>query len=184
MQTSIEAESRLRRWLIAAGAETIEHPGGTLYAHLTRVGDQLRRLGADIEVQLAGLAHAAYGTDGFDLALLDLAERATLREIIGPAAEALVYLYGVCDRRRTWSRLGDTSQVWNRFTHQAEPLTAAQVRSFVDLNIVNELDVIEHNPSIAEAHGAELYALFVSWSRFASPAVMGEVQRLLGGASR
>jgi hypothetical protein len=69
----------------------------------------------NVDVQLAGLAHAVYGTDGFDLVLLDPADRTTLRNLIGASAERLVYLYGACDRGRTWRRLAGTGEVWNRF---------------------------------------------------------------------
>ncbi|MEU0678020.1 DUF6817 domain-containing protein [Streptomyces sp. NPDC006172] len=49
--------------------------------------------GADPDVQLAGLCHAGYGTDGFDGSLLGITERWVLAELIGDRAEALVYLY-------------------------------------------------------------------------------------------
>ena len=98
-------EQAVRAWLRDRGAETIDHPGGTLYAHLGRVHDRLGALGHDPHVQLAGLAHAAYGTDGFDLTLLDVTDRDTLRELVGDRAEALIYLYGACDRSRTWQPL-------------------------------------------------------------------------------
>jgi hypothetical protein len=45
-----------------------------------------------------GLAHAAYGTDGFPHGLVDIAARATLAEVMGPDAESIVYTYGSCDR--------------------------------------------------------------------------------------
>ena len=69
----------VKAWLRERGAERIDHPGGTLYAHLGRVHDRLGALGHDQHVRLAGLAHAAYGTDGFDLSLLDVTDRSTLR---------------------------------------------------------------------------------------------------------
>src|SRR5690349_17729944 len=98
----MRAEDDLRAWLRQRGAETIDHPGGTLYAHLSRVYDRLGRLGLGADVQLAGLAHAVYGTDGFDLVLLAPTDRGTLRDLVGDPAESLVYLYGACDRSRTW----------------------------------------------------------------------------------
>lgn len=73
------------------GADSIDHPGGTLLAHLVRVASLLAEWGADDDVQLAGLCHAAYGTDGFGVALLGLDERALVIEAIGQNAEALVY---------------------------------------------------------------------------------------------
>ncbi|WP_446211850.1 DUF6817 domain-containing protein [Micromonospora sp. IBSANI012] len=66
---SIDAGAR--SWLRRRGAEAIDHPGGTLYGHLCRVQERLAALGSDVATQLAGLTHAVYGTDGFDLALLD-----------------------------------------------------------------------------------------------------------------
>src|SRR5262245_43991607 len=107
----MSAEQDMRAWLRQRGAESIDHPGGTLYAHLSRVHDRLGRLGSAADVQLAGLAHAVYGTDGFDLVLLDPADRTTLRDLIGASPERLVYLYGACDRGRTWQRLADTGEV-------------------------------------------------------------------------
>jgi hypothetical protein len=146
---------------------------------LARVHDRLRRLGLDADMQLAGLAHAVYGTDGFNVALLDPADRATLRDLIGTTAESLVYLYGACDRRRTWQHLPDTGEVWNRFTEQAEFLDRALLQSFVDLSIVNELDVIEQDPAIAQRHGDYFRRLFRSWEPVASAQVMSETQRVL-----
>lgn len=50
------------------GAADIAHPGGTLVAHLQRVQRQLAEWGARPALQLAGLCHAFYGTDGFPTA--------------------------------------------------------------------------------------------------------------------
>ncbi|MFI6265330.1 DUF6817 domain-containing protein [Micromonospora sp. NPDC051006] len=84
------------------------HPGGNLYAHLCRVSERLAVLGWSGEVQAAGLTHAVYGTDGFDLALRDRADRAVLRDLVGADAEKLAYLYRACDRRRSWRELAQT----------------------------------------------------------------------------
>ncbi|HEX7747004.1 MAG TPA: hypothetical protein VF462_17300 [Micromonosporaceae bacterium] len=174
------SERDLRRWLRQRGTETIPHPGGTLYAHLSRVHDRLGALGLGADVQLAGLAHAAYGTDGFDVALLRPTERTPLRDLIGGPAEALVYRYGATDRRRTWRSLLDSRVVWNRFTGAAATLTAPQLRPFVDLTIVNELDVMEQDPSLAHRHGDYFRFLFTSWSQLASAPVTSDAQRVLG----
>ncbi|GAB3839467.1 DUF6817 domain-containing protein [Dactylosporangium cerinum] len=173
------AEEDLRAWLRQHGAETIEHPGGTLYAHLSRVHDRLGGLGLGADVQLAGLAHAVYGTDGFDLVLLDPADHGTLRDLIGAPAQRLVYLYGACDRDRTWRRLADTGEVWNRFTDTVESLDADVLRPFADLTIVNELDVVEQDPAVAARHGDYFRSLFASWARIASAAVLADAGRVL-----
>jgi len=48
-----------------------------------------------------------------------------------------------------------------------------------DLSIVNELDVVEQDPTVADKHGAYLRALFASWAPVASPRVSHDAQRVL-----
>jgi hypothetical protein len=179
----MSAEHDMRTWLRQRGADTIDHTGGTLYAHLSRVHDRLGRLGLGADVRLAGLAHAVYGTDGFDLVLLDPADRTTLRNLIGPSAERQVYLYGACDRSQTWRRLADSGEIRNRFTDEVESLDHAQLRHFVDLSIVNELDVVEHDPAVAAKYGAYFRSLFTSWAPVASTPVTAEAMQVLGQLS-
>ncbi|MET8154633.1 DUF6817 domain-containing protein [Actinoplanes sp. NPDC049668] len=176
----MSSEQAVRAWLRERGAESIEHPGGTLYAHLGRVHDRLGALGHGPDVRLAGLTHAAYGTDGFDRALLPLADRAVLRDLVGEPAEALVYLYGACDRSRSWKELPGTRRVWDRFTGLGHHLAPEQAGPFTDLTIVNELDVVERDPGIAERHGDQLRELFGSWAALASAPVLAESRRVLG----
>ncbi|MFX0592511.1 DUF6817 domain-containing protein [Melissospora conviva] len=173
------ADLDVRSWLRERKAETIAHPGGTLYLHLCRVHDRLGELGCGVDAQLAGLTHAAYGTDGFEVALLDRTDRATLRKLVGDEAEALVHLYGACDRRRTWRNLATTGEVVDRFTGRTWKLEPDQLRPFVDLSIVNELDVIEQDPSIADKYGDYFRSIFAAWAPAASLSVTGEAQRLL-----
>ncbi|MEU7905415.1 DUF6817 domain-containing protein [Actinoplanes sp. NPDC049118] len=177
---AVSTEQAVRAWLRERGAETVDHPGGTLYAHLGRVHDRLGALGHGPDVRLAGLAHAAYGTDGFDLALLAPTDRATLRDLVGERAETLIHLYGACDRSRSWKALPETRRVWDRFTGLALDLAPDQVQPFTDLTIVNELDVVERDPGIAERHGAALRTLFESWAPLASAPVLAESRRVLG----
>jgi hypothetical protein len=122
--------------LRSRGADRIEHPGGTLDAHLERVRLRLADLGAGLDLQLAARVHAVYGTDGFDVALLSLDERPMLAGLVGRDAELLVYRYGACDRRRTWHALPSTRQVHDRFTGQVEELTDGQARAFAELSLV------------------------------------------------
>lgn len=172
-------EGDVRAWLRERGAQTIPHPGGTLYAHLSRVCERLGALGVDPDVRLAGLAHAAYGTDGFDVVLLDVADRAPLRDLVGAPAEELIHLYGGCDRGRTWQRLADSREVWSRFTGECAAPDVATLRGFVDLSIVNELDVVEQDPSIADRFGDYFRTVFGSWAGIASTSVSEEAHRVL-----
>jgi hypothetical protein len=148
------------RLLRARGAAGIDHPGGTLLDHLFRVRALLDEWGASSDVQLAGLCHAAYGTDGFGVTLLDTTERSTLAEAIGEPAEALVYLYGSCDRAATYPRLGeDVVVVKDRFTGEAMTPDLDALRAFAEITAANELDVVRHNADIAEREGAPLRQL-------------------------
>lgn len=176
---SMGIEGDVRAWLRERGAETIPHPGGTLYAHLVRVYERLGVLGVDADVRLAGLAHAAYGTDGFDVVLLDVADRAPLRHLAGAAAEELVYLYGGCDRRRTWQPLADTREVWSRFTGERAAPDEVTLRGFADLSIVNELDVVERDPTVAARFGDYFRTVFGSWATIASTTVLAEARGVL-----
>jgi hypothetical protein len=176
----VDAERAAREWLRERGADAIEHVGGTLYAHLCRVHDRMAAHGLARDVRLAGLTHAAYGTDGFDVALLDIAERRRLREVVGERAERLVYLYGGCDRGHTWRALAMTGVIRCRFTGTCESPPPAELRAFVDLSIVNELDVAEHDPAIAARYGDYFRDVFARWAPLASPAVLADAERVLG----
>ena len=171
----------VRALLVDRGAQSVEHPGGTLYAHLGRVSDRLARHGVPEHVRVAGLAHAVYGTDGFDVVLVDLADRQLVRDVAGAAAEELVYRYGACDRARTWRALATSRRVVDRFTGEAEVLDGAALRDFVDLTVVNELDVMEQSAELAARHGAALRALFETWAGLGTPAVLADAESTLAG---
>lgn len=175
----MSTDDGVRAWLRRQGAEQIAHPGGNLYAHLCRVSERLAVLGCARDVQAAGLTHAVYGTDGFDVTLVDRADRAVLRDLVGADAEELVYLYGACDRGRSWQELTRTGEVFDRFARQVRTPGETQLRSLVDLSIVNELDVIEQDPAVADRHGAYFRELFASWAPIASEQVISDAQRVL-----
>lgn len=161
------------------GAQTIDHPGGTLYTHLVRVHDRLAAHGLPASTALAGLAHAAYGTDGFDTALLTLAERDLLRAAAGPDAELIVHRYAATLRKATWRPLAQTRQLHNRFDGTVQTLTAAELRPLVDLSIVNELDLCEQASDVAARYGDYFRTLFASWADLASPQVTADARAVL-----
>ncbi|CAA9220621.1 MAG: hypothetical protein AVDCRST_MAG57-559 [uncultured Blastococcus sp.] len=173
------ADDDLAALLRDRGAEGIEHPGGTLAAHLERVQRRLAALGLDEHVQLAARAHAVYGTAGFDVRLLAPDERPTLAGIIGARAELLVHRYGACDRGRTWPELPTTHQLHDRHTGTAELLPGGDLRDLADLSLVNELDVAEHVPGFLAEHGAYFRRLTELWAPVLSPAVLAEARRVL-----
>ncbi|MFE5476346.1 alpha/beta fold hydrolase [Nocardia sp. NPDC056541] len=127
------------------GAEEIEHPGGTLHAHLRRVHALVVEWNATPRTRLAAICHASYGTDGFAVELLPTTDRPRLATVIGHDAERLVYLYGGCDRERTYRDLGrEPLSVIDRFTGTSTLVGGAELHDFAVLTIANELDVARH----------------------------------------
>ncbi|MFD5429850.1 DUF6817 domain-containing protein [Streptomyces sp. NPDC127084] len=143
------------------GAAEIAHPGGTLLAHLQRVQEQLAAWDARPALQLAGLCHAFYGTDGFPTALRSPDHRPELSAVIGAEAEGIVYLYASCDREATYPTLTDANASFrDRFTGQAGIMEPQTRRDFAELSAANELDLARIDPAFREKWGAELLALF------------------------
>ncbi|GAA4066585.1 DUF6817 domain-containing protein [Streptomyces shaanxiensis] len=147
--------------LESLGAGTVPHPGGTLLTHLCRVRSRLAGWNARPALQLAGLCHAFYGTDGFPTALLPLDRRSELAGIIGAEAESVVYFYASCDREAAYPTLADEGSPFrDRFTgHSHTPDTRLR-RDFAELTAANELDLTDHDPVFRDRYGADLLALF------------------------
>jgi hypothetical protein len=169
---TVSDRASIEEFLVARGADRLAHPGGTLYEHLRRVASLLERWGADLTVQAAGLCHACYGTDGYDQALVEGGDRATLVRLIGSRAESLVYLYGSCDRRAVYPKLAGSGPVpfRDRFSTRTVIPTEQQLRGFLEITAANELDVVRHNPAMAAEHGADLLQLFTRVRDRLSPA--------------
>lgn len=144
------------------GADTMLHPGGTLLAHLQRVEGLLVAWGAPETLQLAGLCHAAYGTGGFAPVLMGVEDRGRLAGVIGSEAEALVYLYGGCDRDVAYAQVGTGVQVcWqSRLGGGTVSPDASALAVLLELTAANEVDVMAHNAELRERYGDELADLF------------------------
>jgi hypothetical protein len=147
------------------GAGTIEHPGGTLLEHLVRVANLLETWEALPDLVIAGLAHAAYGTDGFDVAPFRLDERSVVEAAIGRRSEQIVYRYASCDRSKTLGQIGrsDVVVLHDRFTQERQPLDAVALHEFAELSLANELDIARHSETFRRQHGPALASLFARW---------------------
>ncbi|MEU6585306.1 DUF6817 domain-containing protein [Nocardia sp. NPDC046763] len=176
--------NRVERFLRDRGTETIDHPGGTLLAHLGRVADTLAAWGHDGDLQLAGLAHAVYGTDGFGVSLVELSDRATVVELVGTRAEGWIYQYAACDRETVYPRIDAVPvRFRDRFTGGEFEPSEPDFRAFLELTIANELDVLAQNAELATKYGTGLYELFARvrprLSRAAWSACEGQLAPLL-----
>ncbi|MEU5533518.1 DUF6817 domain-containing protein [Streptomyces sp. NPDC020362] len=155
------AADRALALLRAYGADGIAHPGGTLLAHLTRVRARLAMWRARPALQLAGLCHAFYGTDGFATALLRVDRRTDLAAVIGTEAEEIVYLYASCDRKATYPDLARPDAAFHdRFTGRAHVPSSPARRDFAELSAANELDLARIDPAFRAEWGPALLALF------------------------
>lgn len=173
----IDEQSALRL-LEGRGAAGIEHPGGTLLAHLVRTSRTLERWRAGPDLVAAGLCHAAYGTDGFPQALLTLDERPKLAALIGRRAELVVYMYCSADRADLHPQLAaaDTPVVHrDRFDGRVSEPTAALVRAYAELTFANELDLIATSPAFAAANGPAIRAMLTPWRHYVSDAAWAEL---------
>ncbi|RFU42598.1 hypothetical protein DZF91_05580 [Actinomadura logoneensis] len=161
--------------LESRGAGVIRHPGGTLLAHLRRVHARLDAWGGRSDLLSAGMCHAFYGTDGFAVSLGDVERRDELAEVIGESAERLVYVYGCCDRGRSYPGLAEGGEFVDRFTGAPMALSEGERRDFAELTVANELDVVDAGALNAQqARG--LYELFGRWRPLLSPAAAREVE--------
>ncbi|WP_253887529.1 DUF6817 domain-containing protein [Actinokineospora diospyrosa] len=167
----------IEEFLAARGAGDLAHPGGTLLAHLGRTRDALASWGARQALQVAGLAHAAYGTDGFPHPLLSPHERPELVTLIGVEAEAIVYAYCALDRDFSYPRLL-TGIVRDRFTGTSTQVDSGLLRDIVELTYANELDVMAQSPLLRRRHAAELRLRLGSWSAYASFPAVEALERL------
>ena len=167
--------------LEAAGAAEIEHPGGTLLAHLGRVSALLASWDCRPALVSAGLCHAFYGTDGFPVALLDLERRAELVDAIGAEAEALVYFYASCDRDASYPRLAeDTGPFIDRFTGTRLTPGHEARRDFAELTAANELDIAAVSPDARARYGPRLLDLLTRWRPLLSEPAWAHCRSVLG----
>lgn len=174
---------RAEALLVGLGAEGMAHPGGTLLAHLRRVRDRLAGWGAPAGLQLTGLCHAAYGTDGFPHPLLPLERRGELVEAIGSEAEADVYLYASCDREATYPTLsGPGAPFRDRFTGVTHTPATASLAGFAEVTVANELDLAAQDRAFRERWGGELLALFERFGTLLGPAAREDCRAVLGPA--
>ena len=91
--------------LAERGADAVPHGRSSLLHHLSGTHAILERWAQPAHVRLAGLLHSVYATDAFAHALVDQAERALIRELIGADAERLVFLFCSIDRRDLFSAI-------------------------------------------------------------------------------
>ncbi|MDJ0343623.1 hypothetical protein QMK19_26580 [Streptomyces sp. H10-C2] len=180
-QKQDDPEGAVNALLETLGAARIEHPGGTLLKHLQRVRELLVGWGVRRDLQLAGLCHAFYGTDGFPTVLIPVASRSELVRHIGVDAEELVYFYASCDRKASYSTLASDDAVFrDRFTGTSFSPSLQQRRDFAILTAANELDIVRVSPAYRDDWGGELLQLLTLLRPLLSDEAWAATEETLG----
>lgn len=104
-QEDLEMSDKDQR-LAELDAGEFEHLDVSLIEHLSGTKNLLQQWEATIELQDAGLYHAAYGTSEFTKNLVSINQRDKVAGVIGQASEELVYQYCACDREVFFPRIG------------------------------------------------------------------------------
>ncbi len=156
--------------LVELHAGDFQHLDGSLIDHLKGTQEILKKWGASVSLQDAGLYHAAYGTAGFSQSLVSTDQREKIAGVIGATAEEVVYQYCASDRETFFSRIGrDLSPIFpNRFTGESYVLSEKMLRDFCELTAANEIEIAIDNPKFLDRYGAELNDLFVQMAPYLS----------------
>ena len=173
---------RALEFLRSRSAHTMTHLNGTLLEHLMATEELLASWGSSEELCLAGLCHAASGTDGFAPSLVPWEDRTVLARVVGGDVEESVYFYASCDRSFLYPQLWRTGPVCfrDRFLDQTfEPADAA-LRDFIDLTLANELDVaLARSHDVRPVPAPWIGPLVDQMERWASPGARRGATRLL-----
>lgn len=169
--------------LSALGAGEFEHINGALIDHLNGTKFLLEQWKAPIELQDAGLYHAAYGTAGFEESFVSTGRRQDITVIIGKEAENIVYTYCACDREYFWPQFStpDTLEFKNRFTGELFQLTQQQLCHFCELTVANELEIAQGNKGFINADGEFFLSLFTNMRPYLSVQASFSVEAVLSG---
>jgi hypothetical protein len=186
MTTGIDGRrAAVLEFLDAHEAGTTPHIFGDLLSHLIGVEELVRAWGGSDLLALAALAHATYGTDGFEPHILELADRPVLSAVAGADVEEFVYFYASCDRDVVYPQL---EAAWtepahlrfrDRFTGGESTPSAASITHFVDLTYANECELAAASPGGA-AEWTWLADFCRATQRWASPSFFDGAAVLLG----
>lgn len=107
--------------------------GLTLGEHLTNTYDDLKRMGADEEVALAGGLHSVYGTNSFRERTIPIDQRAVLQQLFGARAERLAWLFCTINRPQCFE--GEAIKNWR--TGDPVDVTADELRDLKLIEVAN-----------------------------------------------
>ena len=153
--------AEVARELVRRRADLVNHAQGSLETHVIGVHDVLVAWAQPERVRLAGLLHSGYSTESFGFRLFGPRERARVRELVGGAAERLVYAFCACTREellRAADSRGGPVRVPTRWKGEA---VALERRDLAELLVIHAANLAEQScapagapsPWLAEAAG-------------------------------
>jgi hypothetical protein len=124
------------------GADKVRHSGRDFYTHLSGTHDLLRKWGNSEAVCLAGLFHSIYGTRIFRHQAWPIERRDTIRDLIGPEAELLAYVFCVTERPKVFLANIGAARIAMRdyHTNGVLLLSRAQLRDLLEIEAANSLE--------------------------------------------
>ena len=114
----------------------------TFYEHLYGTYRILSQWGAPDHVCMAGLFHAIYSTDIFDTEMVALSQRKQIKNLIGEAAEELVYYFCAAKRTKLFkqAKLSQPKILIDRFTNELVIISDEQFADLFEIALANFLD--------------------------------------------
>lgn len=125
------------RFLLDAGTAGVAHSGRSLYVHLIGVERILRQWHMSEPACLAGLFHSIYGTNAFQRPSIPLRERASVRALIGAAAEELAYLFHLGHRPGCWLDALRTGGIVSRIDGQFLTIDEPSIAHLIAVECAN-----------------------------------------------
>lgn len=156
MTESFEAQIEFLR---SRGATMQPHSLSNLIHHLIGTREILLSWQASPVLCTAGLFHSVYGTESFDVAIVDLAERDAVRRLIGGESEEIVYFFSVATRvsfEANFERQSDY-RIQERSSKDWTPISLHLLEQLCTLSAANWLEQRRRLPSSAGEFGRERY---------------------------
>ena len=169
------------------GVGEFAHLNGSLESHLLGTYALLNEWGNPEPVCDAGLFHAVYGTQpmkalGIPHNEYSESDRPKIRSIIGADAEALVYLYGACDRDYFYPRIGAREPMYrDRFTGEERLLEPGLLSNLLEITIANELEICAGSKQIMEENRTWFTQLFDRFDGLVSPQAWARYRQMFWG---
>ena len=124
--------------------------GLTLGEHLTNTYDDLKRMGADEDVALAGGLHSIYGTNAFRSASIGADKRPVIRGLFGERAERLAWTFAQINRPRCFE--GEEIKNWQT----GEPVEVSP-EDLKDLMLIEVANLVDNGANIGKYPNLERF---------------------------